>query len=89
MSSLGKLSIVIPKAYTAENHGEYNAKCIEEQGAGIAVSEKNLSFKKLNEIVYKILGDKKKLEQMSINSKRNAKIDAINIIYNEIISLIK
>ena len=34
ITALGKPSIIIPKAYTAENHQEYNAKSIEAQGAG-------------------------------------------------------
>ncbi len=31
ITALGKPSIIIPKAYTAENHQEYNAKSIENK----------------------------------------------------------
>jgi len=49
ITALGKPSIIIPKAYTAENHQEYNAKSIESQGAGIAILEKDLTPQSLNE----------------------------------------
>ena len=71
ITALGKPSIIIPKAYTAENHQEYNAKSIESQGAGIAILEKDLTPQSLNEAVFKLLGDKELLE-------------AIDLIYNEI-----
>lgn len=48
ITALGKPSIIIPKAYTAENHQEYNAKSIEKQGAGVAILEKNLTDVSLN-----------------------------------------
>ena len=51
ITALGKPSIIIPKAYTAENHQEYNAKSIESQGAGIAILEKDLTPERLNEVV--------------------------------------
>ncbi|MDO2232171.1 glycosyltransferase, partial [Escherichia coli] len=56
ITALGKPSIIIPKAYTAENHQEYNAKSIEKQGAGIAILEKNLTPESLNTAVFKLLG---------------------------------
>ena len=58
ITALGKPSIIIPKAYTAENHQEYNAKSIEAQGAGIAILEKDLTPQSLNDAVFKLLGDK-------------------------------
>ncbi len=86
---LGKPSIIIPKAYTAENHQEFNARSIEEKKAGIAILEKDLTGNKLNETIFKILGDREKIKEMSKNSKEIGKADALNIIYKEIISLLK
>ena len=84
ITALGKPSIIIPKAYTAENHQEYNAKSIESQGAGIAILEKDLTPQSLNEAVFKLLGDKELLIDMANNAKKIGKKEAIDLIYNEI-----
>lgn len=84
ITALGKPSIIIPKAYTAENHQEYNAKSIESQGAGIAILEKDLTPEKLNEVVFKLLGDRELLIDMANASKSIGKPQAIDLIYDEI-----
>ena len=84
ITALGKPSIIIPKAYTAENHLEYNAKSIEAQGAGIAILEKDLTPEKLNEVVFKLLGDRELLIDMGNASKSIGKPEAIDLIYAEI-----
>ena len=84
ITALGKPSIIIPKAYTAENHQEYNAKSIESQGAGIAILEKDLTPEKLNEVVFKLLGDRELLIDMANASKSIGKPEAIDLIYDEI-----
>ena len=87
ITALGKPSIIIPKAYTAENHQEYNAKSIENQGAGIAILEKNLTPEKLNEAVFKLLGDREVLIDMANASKEIGKPEAIDLIYDEIMKI--
>ncbi len=87
ITALGKPSIIIPKAYTAENHQEYNAKSIEKQGGGIAILEKNLTPNSLNEAVFKLLGDKDALLDMANASKAIGKPEAIDLIYNEIVKI--
>lgn len=89
ITALGKPSIIIPKAYTAENHQEYNAKSIEKQGAGIAILEKDLTPQNLNETVLKLLGDKEKLIDMANASMEIGKPEAIDLIYNEIMNIYK
>ena len=84
ITALGKPSIIIPKAYTAENHQEYNAKSIESQGAGIAILEKDLTPEKLNEVVFKLLGDRELLIDMANSSQSIGKPQAIDLIYDEI-----
>ena len=84
---MGKPTIIIPKAYTAENHQEYNAKSIEKQGAGITILEKNLTPETLNKEVFKLLGDRDALLEMTGRSKSIGKPEAIDLIYNEIIKI--
>lgn len=87
ITALGKPSIIIPKAYTAENHQEYNAKSVESKGAGIAILEKNLTAETLNDTVFKLLGDKDLLIDMSNASKEIGKPEAIDIIYKEVMEV--
>lgn len=87
ITALGKPSIIIPKAYTAENHQEYNAKSIEKQGAGIAILEKNLTPESLNTAVFKLLGDRELLVDMANASKTIGKPEAIDLIYDEIMKV--
>jgi UDP-N-acetylglucosamine--N-acetylmuramyl-(pentapeptide) pyrophosphoryl-undecaprenol N-acetylglucosamine transferase len=87
ITALGKPSIIIPKAYTAENHQEYNAKSIESKGAGIAILEKNLTPETLNETVFKLLGDRELLIDMSNASKEIGKPEAIDVIYEEVMEV--
>ncbi|HFL2483072.1 TPA: undecaprenyldiphospho-muramoylpentapeptide beta-N-acetylglucosaminyltransferase [Clostridioides difficile] len=87
ITALGKPSIIIPKAYTAENHQEYNAKSIEKQGAGIAILEKNLTPESLNTAVFKLLGDRELLVGMANASKTIGKPEAIDLIYDEIMKV--
>ena len=87
ITALGKPSIIIPKAYTAENHQEYNAKSVESKGACIAILEKNLTPETLNETVYKLLGDRDLLLDMSNASKEIGKPEAIDIIYKEVMEV--
>ena len=87
ITALGKPSIIIPKAYTAENHQEYNAKSIESKGAGIAILEKDLTPKKLNETVFRLLGDRELLIDMENASKEIGKPEAIDLICDEIIKI--
>lgn len=88
ITAAGIPSIVVPKAYTAENHQEYNAKNVEKHGAGICILERELSYELLKEKIFGLLNDKKGLSDMADSSKEMGKPDAIDKIYNEIQSLL-
>lgn len=88
VASCGRASIVIPKAYTAENHQEYNAKTIEEAGAGYAVLEKDLSAEVLLEKINEIFENSKQ-EEMELKSKQLSSEKALDKIYQEIKNIMK
>jgi len=89
ISAIGIPSILIPKAYTAENHQEYNARTFESTGASIVILEKDLKYKNLEEKIHILLDDVEKLRIMSDNSKKMGKIDATSKIVDEIMKLMK
>ncbi|AFS78312.1 UDP-N-acetylglucosamine--N-acetylmuramyl-(pentapeptide) pyrophosphoryl-undecaprenol N-acetylglucosamine transferase MurG [Gottschalkia acidurici 9a] len=88
LTAVGVPSILIPKAYTAENHQEYNARALEKEGAGVVILEKDLTHDVLCMKIEELLSDKNKLGQMAQNSKRIGILDAdkrILDLINEII----
>lgn len=88
VSAVGAPSILIPKAYTAENHQEYNARAFERSGASVMILEKNLNGKMLAEKLLVILRDGEMLKKMSDCSKALGKPDASDKIVQEILELL-
>ncbi|NLK43180.1 MAG: undecaprenyldiphospho-muramoylpentapeptide beta-N-acetylglucosaminyltransferase [Tissierellia bacterium] len=89
ISAVGVPSILIPKGYTAENHQEFNARAFEKNGACILVLEKDLNNTRLDDIIYNIIRDDKKISNMRKNSKKMGQIDAAEKIYELIETIIK
>lgn len=87
LTAAGKPSVLIPKAHTAENHQEYNAKAMEEKGAAIMIKENQLTGETLFNGISKIFSNNKLLEDMREASRKSAKIDATEAILREIIRL--
>ncbi len=88
ISAVGVPSILIPKAYTAENHQEFNARAFENKGASILVLEKDIKQDGLNDIIYSVIKDKERLRQMANSSKKLGKIDAAERIVELINNII-
>lgn len=92
MTAVGKPAIIVPKAYTAENHQEYNAKSLENIGGGICITEKELTPESMDKAIFSLLDDDEKLQKMSEASSRFGKREAIdsiyNLLYDKFISLI-
>ena len=88
VSSIGIPSILVPKAYTAENHQEYNARSFEKEDAAIVILEKDLNGEKLKEELINLLNNPLRLKEMSKNSKSLAQIDSASKIYDIIKNMI-
>lgn len=87
ISAAGKPSILIPKAYTAENHQEYNARSFQERGAAQMILEKDLNSDVLYQTIMKLVNDRDKLMDMAINSKKLGNPGATESIVEEIFKL--
>lgn len=84
ISYLGIASILIPKAYTTENHQEYNAKSYVDSGASRMILEKDLEGKYLLDQIIKITEDNNTLKSMKYNALKLSNHDAAEIIVNTI-----
>ncbi|MBS4025147.1 MAG: undecaprenyldiphospho-muramoylpentapeptide beta-N-acetylglucosaminyltransferase [Clostridia bacterium] len=88
ISVIGIPSILIPKAYTAENHQEYNARSFMDYGAAIMILEKELEEIDFFNVVKDLVEDKDKLTHMTMKAKELGKANANQIIFEEIRKLI-
>ena len=89
LTAVGVPSIIVPKAYTAENHQEYNAKALENSGASIMIKESELSYELLSKTIFDLLDNPSKLNEMSVKSKSIGIKDADQKILNLIQEIIK
>lgn len=89
ISAVGVPSILIPKAYTAENHQEFNARTFQEKGASVMILEKDLDYIGLKNTIEQLINNKQKLKEMSLNSKKMGKSNAARLIVAEIDRLLK
>ncbi len=87
VTCLGKPAIVIPKAHTAENHQEYNARSVEENGAGVMILEKDITADMIAQNIFNILMDEEKLKDMSSKSVQMGRPEAVDLIYSQIMRL--
>lgn len=86
---IGVPSILIPLPTAAENHQYYNAKTIEDTGAGIIIEEKDLSKETLENAIKEMLNNKEKLKAMKQKALKKENVGAIDKIMKEINKLIK
>ena len=87
ISAVGKPSILIPKAYTTENHQQYNAETYVENGAASMILEKDLSADLLYGTITDIVNNPKKLKEMGEASKRLRQDEASDAILDIVLSL--
>lgn len=85
ISYMGVASILVPKAYTTENHQEYNAKTFEKAGAARMILEKDLNGVTLNECIHNIMDDNSVLDNMKRASRSLANPNAAEKIVDTII----
>ena len=84
LCALGKPSILIPSPHVTNNHQEYNAKALSDNGAAIMISEKDFDAQRLCTEIESILSDESAHTKMSICAKKLSSIDATEIIYRKL-----
>lgn len=82
---IGKPSILIPYPYAAENHQEYNARALENEGVAEVILNKDLNSNSLNETINKLIKNPHKLKEMG----KKAQALSINNVEEKIYAEIK
>lgn len=89
ISLMGLASILIPKAYTTENHQEYNARLYQDIGASEMILESELNEDLLYNKIDSILKDKDILKTMGENAKKLGNPNSTRDIVDICLSTIK
>jgi UDP-N-acetylglucosamine--N-acetylmuramyl-(pentapeptide) pyrophosphoryl-undecaprenol N-acetylglucosamine transferase len=89
LTARGIPSILVPYPYAAENHQEFNAKAMEEQGAAILIRDMELNSDVLIEKISELINDPQKLDDMAVASKKIGRPKAAEGIAQMALSLIK
>ncbi len=84
LCALSKPAILIPSPNVTNNHQEYNARALSDNGAAITILEKDFNKDSLKNAVESILSDEEKTIMMQKNSKKISSVNALEIIYAKI-----
>ncbi len=79
---VGKPVVLIPSPNVAEDHQTYNARALSEKQAAILLPDKKIN--ELTTVLQKLINDKDLTDELSINIKKLALVDADKNISNEI-----
>jgi len=85
--ALGKASILIPSPNVAENHQYYNAMELVNNDAAMIIEEKDLTGKKLLDMVNGLVKDPERLHSMEANARSMAILDATDRIADQLVAL--
>ncbi|MBR3134260.1 MAG: undecaprenyldiphospho-muramoylpentapeptide beta-N-acetylglucosaminyltransferase [Clostridia bacterium] len=84
LEEMGKPSILIPYPFAAENHQEYNARALEDEGAAKVILDKDLNSKLLNDTINNLISNEKNLRKMGNKSRELSISNVEDKIYTEI-----
>lgn len=88
ISNIGKPSILIPLPNVSNDHQMYNARVLENVGAGIIIKNDEVNENLLNDTINNIISDKNVCKKMGQNALKVATIDAEDKIYEQIKKLV-
>ena len=87
LTARGIPAILIPYPYAAANHQEHNARAVEQHGAAIVISDKDLTGLCLADTIESLRGAPEKLQSMADASRRLGRPDAARTIAELAINL--
>jgi len=89
IGAYGLPAILIPYPYATQDHQGINAKIFEREGAAISILEKDLSEKKLGQVLLDLLKNKNQLGIMAKKSRELSNVNSAKKIVDYISDYIK
>lgn len=84
ITACGKACILIPSPNVTGNHQYFNAKVVADKGGAILIEEKDLTDEKLLSAILRLKNSKETLNAMAKASASAGKLDAVDIIYDNL-----
>lgn len=88
LCALAKPAILVPSPNVTNNHQEFNARALSDNGAAITILEKDFDIKSLKEAVSRIIDNEEYSRIMSAKSAAISSVNALEIIYDKMKKLI-
>lgn len=88
LCALSKPAIFVPSPNVTNNHQEYNARAVSDNGGAITILERDFNLDSLVKALDSVLSDNSAMKQMSIQSQRISCVDALDIIYSKMRELL-
>ena len=82
------VTIFVPYPFAAADHQRKNAKFVQDMGAGIYLEDKDVTPKKLLELVSSLINNPDEFSKVKTRTFELAKYDAVNAVAEQINSLI-
>ena len=87
LAVVGKAAVLIPYPFAAGNHQVRNSELIAKEGAAVMIQEQGEWQKELGIFLHKLIDDPQLRKAQSMNWSRLARMDAAEIIAQEILDL--
>lgn len=84
ISALGVPAVLVPSPNVINNHQEYNARALSDNGAAITILEKDFNVQSLRQAVEDVLGNETFADEMRHRAKAMGKLNATQIIYDKL-----
>lgn len=88
LAACGLPAVLVPYPYSAEGHQTFNAQALEEKGAGVMISDDQLTGERLADVLSTLIQDKERLSSMAEVSRSLGKPEAAREIASSALSLI-
>lgn len=76
LAAAGVASIMVPYMHAVDDHQTANAKYLSDSGAGVVMTQNDLTKESLSALLTELCGDRNKLIEMSVKARKLAKPEA-------------
>lgn len=83
----GLPSVLIPYPFAAENHQEFNANALGDDGGAIVIKEQDLSGTRLIQLIDQLVKDQDKLQAMTKATLKLGKPEALELLLEQVLDL--
>ncbi len=83
ITAMGKPTIFVPYPFAADNHQELNARVLSEQGAARIILERDLSGRRLLEMIHHYYDHPRELKKMASLARNMGRPEAADVIVND------